>query len=287
MADNQHRAYGAIVVSAIGTVLIFLYLLRARLGYSEQYAEIYIGMGLVSFILAALFWIVDWTKADGADSIYERALFISEEDEEKPFSTSTPLIMIAVAALMGVFVAGVVWTQKFAFYAVPNALGSTLSHTTQSLSQASASTFFLSSIVPGLFEEFLIFSLIGMLRLMGMSVTEALTGKSDSTGVGAFWTVTSCGVGAGFFSWAHGTFIGNQAAYAWAFVFEWVVQMMNHFGGVFVSPLVHIPHNAAVVATQTLSIAPFATTILAGGLIYSPAIIHYVRKWRRRSHEAH
>jgi hypothetical protein len=174
-----------------------------------------------------------------------------------------------LALIAGLLVLGLV-SSTGSLYAVPNAVGSTLSYSNPAeLAQASPGTYYLSAVIPGIFEEFLSFSIITFMTLILSAITALIRGDASLMEEGAvvwFWRTVLCLTDGFYFSYAHAQYIGDGAMSAWAVIFEFSVQMLNQAGGVFVSWIPHVMHNSAVIATKTLSIAPFS--IAALGLVW-------------------
>lgn len=125
-------------------------------------------------------------------------------------------------------------------------------------SHGDVSNFIWISAYPGLYEETAIFILVALLAYFFKAIFYAAGFKKAFQS--AFFTIISVpiasAIGAYVFAQAHGISYGtNTQLYASAFFFEWTVQMMNQFTGLFTSWLPHMVHNALVATSLTIGLS--------------------------------
>lgn len=276
-------------VASVATLLLailWVAILVLRFGagsISSTYFGIYLGFGLFALVHGAIAIGANFGSRQG---LLGSVLFLYEEESDlRPFTGISLVWKVFTFCLLAAVLFVVIASQGFSVYSVPNAYTWGTEVSPSLLAQHSVvENVFLGAVIPGLFEEWVVFAAIQVMVSLAMLVLK-LTGWFEDVeeNVAVYWMLTVVITAAAallmayLFAVAHERYVGNQEAILYAAGFSFTVQMMNHLGGAFLSWIPHTVHNAAVILRETLSFTA-SSAILVGTVLLVLGFAVY--RWR-------
>jgi hypothetical protein len=265
--DNEKKVFSALTVLIGITVLIVLILQYGKGQLNPTYFVLYSIFGIISVIHGIVAFVVDFGLKDSdPHSLIAQALFLYEDDNDlRPWSSFRVWISLSVFVAVAIVLFVSIASYNSSAYSVPNPYSWGISLNQETLAQhGGLENLFYVAIVPAIFEEWVVFAGIQALTFLILLLLSFWKPTQDIIEDGAAtWpvvilvTVLVTGLYAWLFATAHGRYGGNEEALAYAWIFEFIVQMLNHLFGAFLSWIPHLLHNAAVVITD-LQIVSFA-----------------------------
>lgn len=266
MPSSQNKRWQLVYSLVVFVIILFRFLNIAFLNYgqgilSSSFTQVYYYILLAATVGIGFFLIVDFTKFISKSSPISFG-FIAEDNQLKPLAKPRTNMFIRILPHLGLvvlFTVGAVGL-KSAIIPVPEAFNeATLSSVTE------YDKIMYQSIDPGFGEEAIGHVIVCILVLIFTLLLNKLLKLKP---VVAHWisVFLSCGIWARIFVLGHTVSYGlNESAKISAFIFEFLVQLVNQMTGIFMSWLPHVAHNFVVLRfayTIILSIGAFQLGIL-------------------------
>lgn len=295
MSDEVKRKKQLTSVLIILAGLFVAAILSLQYGRGEidkAYFNFYMWLAGLSIAHGVIVNLVDYSFADKDNSL-AKALFLYDHNSPlRPGSSFSLWVWFSAATILGLVLLFSTTLSSYSVYSVP----SPYAFGVEPLAVQGHNFFtniFFGAIVPGLFEEWVVFAGIQALQsfvLLGLTIPQLTRNIARSHAFYYLVMLVTTGAVAYFavqFSTAHGRYGGNEPVFVYAFGFEFIVQLLNQMGGAFVSWIPHILHNSGVVSSQTMALlvgqewaAPVLATVL---VLVGMVSTYYIIKFRRGS----
>lgn len=262
MSDEPRKKKLASAMIILGALIVAsIFVLRYGQGEVDKgYFNLYMWFAVLSILHGVIVLLVDYTFAEKENTL-AKALYLYDHDNPlRPFSNMSMWIWFVAALFLGVILFASIALNSFSLYNLPNAY----SFGVEPLNvqgHSFLSNLLYGAIIPGLFEEWIVFAGIQALTsiiIFAFALSESTKSIAKSN---AFYLVMVLLVAGGVtayyayeFSTAHGRYGGNEPVFLYAWGFEFTVQLINQLGGQFVSWIPHILHNSGVVSNQTMAL---------------------------------
>lgn len=289
--DIARWLLSAIMVCFGVLTMAWLFVQQGQGDISKEFFTIYLGAALITTIVGVIAFLVDFVIKPNSENLIAQAFFIFERNKLRPGSLFLPIpiiIFVLVSALIVAFVLG----SNQAIFQSPDPYAASIATPLSAESLAGRGTIennINGAVIPGLLEEGVIFFAIQATHWILLAILAIFTAfgggnLKDSPGENPFiwWSlcILSIIIWSIGFAVAHGRFGGNQEALAFAFTFEFTMQLLNQVTGSFLSWIPHIVHNMAVIQTSAFSFVLFAVCPIINPHFLNMGISR-IKGWRR------